>query len=59
MKRMNDDNIDCIGEFDANDKICKQKCPVNIICIITKNRQNQLDIYDEIISVDTSFLKMQ
>lgn len=47
--------IECYGEFNAADPICKKFCGVRLRCAIESRRQERLEILDDFIDTeDTS-----
>ncbi|PID77868.1 MAG: hypothetical protein CSB21_03405 [Deltaproteobacteria bacterium] len=42
-----DSHMECFGEFDSKDSICKKNCVLNIRCCIEKSRLQRLLFSDE------------
>ena len=42
------DWLDCLGEFNSEDEICKKHCGLRLRCAIESNRHEQLEILEDI-----------
>jgi hypothetical protein len=54
-----DNHIDCFGEFDHKDEICKKKCVLSIKCCIEKKQTQQMLFSDEIFGTEDNSLLIQ
>ncbi len=44
-----DDRLECFGEFNIEDKICKKFCSINIRCATTKEQNQQMEIVEDML----------
>lgn len=58
FSRIFDNHIDCFGEFNCEDLICRKKCSVAIKCNIEKNRTQQILFSDEIFGFEDTGINM-
>jgi len=43
-----EDRLDCFGQYDANDTICKTWCALNIRCAIARNEHLRSQILEDL-----------
>ncbi len=41
--KANDDQLGCIGNYDAHNKFCRQACALSLSCLIEHNRSLRLE----------------
>ena len=54
-----DDQIGCIGEWDASDEICSKYCALKLRCAIEYHQNQRLEVIEDIVSSSNAFLKIQ
>ena len=54
-----DDQIGCIGEFDITDDICKKYCALNLRCAIEHYQNERLEVIEDIVASNSTFIKIQ
>lgn len=59
IKRIIETHVDCFGEFESADSICRKKCALSIKCSLEKARSQQLMFADEIFDLDDTELQIQ
>ena len=59
LNKIADSHLDCFGEFNPKDSICKKKCSVCIRCNIEKNRTQELLLSDEIFDLEDTGIQIQ
>jgi hypothetical protein len=52
-------HIECFGEFNIKDPICKKFCALNIRCAIESNQYNLMEVLEDMVSSNDIFLKIQ
>ena len=48
-----DDRLECFGDFNIEDKICKKFCSINIRCATTKEQNLQMEIVEEMLFAES------
>ena len=51
--------LDCYGEFDAGNTVCKKFCAVNIRCAIEKDQNARLEILEDLVGLEGVPVKSQ
>jgi len=59
IKEISIDRLDCIGEFDSSDEICRKHCALRLRCAIEHNQNTRLEIIEDIVASNSSFVKIQ
>ena len=54
-----DDQVGCIGEFDATDDICKKYCALKLKCAIEYHQNARLEVIEDIVASNSTFVKIQ
>jgi hypothetical protein len=54
-----DDQIGCIGEFDASDEICSKYCALKLRCAIEYHQNQRLEVIEDIVASSSTFVKIQ
>lgn len=47
LEKIVDIHLDCFGEFECSDPICRKKCIISIKCSIEKSRSKELFFTDD------------
>jgi hypothetical protein len=47
--------LECYGQFDAADPICKKRCGVRLRCAVESRRQERLEILDDMLEAEDMF----
>ena len=62
-KRINDalldSHIGCFGRFHIEDPICKSLCALRLRCSTEHEQNDRLELLEELVSTDTTFMKIQ
>jgi hypothetical protein len=59
QERFADDQVGCIGEFDITDDICKKYCALNLRCAIEQDQNARLEVIEDIVASNSTFIKIQ
>ena len=54
-----DDQIGCVGEFDADDEICKKHCALKLRCAIEYHQNARMEFIEDIVASNSTFIKIQ
>jgi hypothetical protein len=54
-----DDQVGCIGEFDSTDDICIKYCALNLRCAIEHYQNERLEVMEDIVASNSTFIKIQ
>ena len=54
-----DDQLGCIGDFDATDDICKKYCALKLRCAIEYHQNARTEFIEDIVSSNSTFVKIQ
>jgi hypothetical protein len=54
-----DDQVGCIGDFDATDDICKKYCALKLRCAIEYHQNARLEFIEDIVASNSTFVKIQ
>ncbi len=54
-----DDQIGCIGEYDPADDLCTKHCALKLRCLIEYNRNLRLEVIEDIVASNDTFIKTQ
>ena len=58
-KQPADDQIGCIGDFDATDDICMKHCALKLRCAIEYHQNQRLEVIEDIVASSSTFVKIQ
>jgi len=58
-KSVLDYHVGCFGEFDPEDRICKQFCALCIRCAIESDQVARMEILEDLFSAEATNVKMQ
>ncbi len=56
---VDDTHLDCFGDFRVDDAICKTHCILCIRCLIEKNQNAQLEIFEEMMAAELMTARLQ
>jgi len=54
-----DDHLDCLGNFNMEDPLCKKLCALSLRCAINRDKNVRLELLEDLISYDDVFIKLQ
>ncbi|MEJ2095844.1 MAG: hypothetical protein P8Y38_01605 [Deltaproteobacteria bacterium] len=54
-----EDQIGCIGEFDASDELCSKYCALKLRCAIEYHQNQRLEVIEDIVASSSTFVKIQ
>ena len=53
------DRLDCIGEFNREDDICRNHCALRLRCAIEHSQKTRLELIEDIMASNSTFFKIQ
>ena len=53
------DRLDCMGEFSREDDICRNHCALRLRCAIEHNQNTRLELIEDIMASNSTFIKIQ
>ena len=53
------DRLDCMGEFNREDDICRNHCALRLRCAIEHNQNSRLELIEDIMASNSTFIKIQ
>jgi len=53
-----DDQVGCVGEYDAADDICA-KCALKLRCLIEYHQNVRMEFIEDIVASNSTFIKTQ
>jgi hypothetical protein len=54
-----DDRIGCVGEYDPADELCTRHCALKLRCVIEYNKNLRLEVIEDIVASNDTFIKTQ
>ena len=54
-----DDHLGCFGNFNIENKICKQHCSISLRCAIERDENTRIEILEDLISSGEMSIKIQ
>ena len=54
-----DDHVGCFGEFNSEDRICREFCALCIRCAIESDQVTRMEILEELFFAEATNVKMQ
>ena len=51
--------LDCIGQFDSDDEICRRHCALRLRCAIEHSHNTRLELIEDIVASNSTFVKIQ
>ena len=56
---VSDVHLNCFGEFRISDAVCKHYCVLCIKCLIEKNQNTQMEIFEEMMAAEFMSVRLQ
>lgn len=53
------DRLDCMGEFNRDDDICRSHCALRLRCAIEHSKKTRLELIEDIMASNSEFTKIQ
>ncbi|MCG6909064.1 MAG: hypothetical protein LJE94_02935 [Deltaproteobacteria bacterium] len=53
------DRLDCIGEFNSEDDICRKHCALRLRCAIEHSQKARQELIEDIVASNSTFIKFQ
>jgi len=53
------DRLDCMGEFNREDHICRNHCALRLRCAIEHSQKARLELIEDIMASNSTFIKIQ
>ena len=53
------DRLDCMGEFSREDDICRNHCGLRLRCAIEHSQKARLELIEDIMTSNSTFIKIQ
>jgi hypothetical protein len=53
------DRLDCMGEFNREDRICRHHCALRLRCAIELSQNARLELIEDIMASNSTFIKIQ
>ena len=54
-----ENHLDCFGDFDPEDMICRSHCALSIRCCIERNESLRMELLEDLISSDMANVRIQ
>ena len=54
-----DDQIGCIGDYNAADEVCTKYCALKLRCVIEHHINVRLEFIEDIVASNSTFIKIQ
>jgi hypothetical protein len=54
-----DKYLNCFGDFNMTDDICKKHCILSLRCIVEKNQNARMEIFEEMMASDAMPVRLQ
>lgn len=54
-----DDHLDCLGNFNIEDPLCKKLCALSLRCAIDRDKNTRIEFLEDLISYNGVYIKMQ
>lgn len=54
-----DKNLNCFGNFDMSNQICKKHCILCLRCIVEKNQNTRMEIFEELMASEMIPVRLQ
>lgn len=54
-----DNHLDCMGEFNSGDDICRKHCALRLRCAIEHSQKARLELIEDIMASNSTFIKFQ
>ena len=53
------DHLDCMGEFNSEDEICRKHCALRLRCAIEQDQKARLELIEDLVASNSTFVKIQ
>ena len=53
------DRLDCLGEYNREDDICRFHCALRLRCAIEHSQKTRLELIEDIMASNSTFIKIQ
>ena len=53
-----DKYLNCYENFDLADPICRKYCSLSVRCAIESDQKEKMEILEDIVSIDTEYMKL-
>ena len=53
------DALDCMGEFNREDNICRHRCALRLRCAIEHNQKTRLELIEDFMASSDTFITFQ
>jgi hypothetical protein len=57
--QINDSHLNCFGNFNISDNICQKHCILNLKCVIEKNQNTRMEIFEELMASEIIPVRLQ
>lgn len=54
-----DDQLGCIGEFDADDELCTRFCALSLRCAIAYNQNTRVEVIEDLVASNSPHITIQ
>ena len=54
-----DNHLDCMGEFNNGDDVCRKHCALRLRCAIEHSQKARLELIEDIMASNDTFIKFQ
>lgn len=54
-----DSHLNCFGNFNISDKICQKHCILSLKCVIEKNQNTRMEIFEELMASEIIPVRLQ
>ena len=54
-----DDHLECLGNFNNQDPICRKLCALSLRCAIDSEKNTRIEFLEDLISYNDMFIKIQ
>ena len=51
--------LDCMGEFNREDHICRNHCALRLRCAVEHSQKARLELIEDIMTSNSTFIKIQ
>ena len=53
------DHVGCFGEYNSGDRLCRKLCAIRLICAIEREQNEQIELFEDMLSPDDMYFKSQ
>ena len=58
-KQVFEDHLGCFGDFNVGDTVCIKLCALSLRCIVERDQNQQMEIWEDISSVELMSVTLQ